>query len=196
MPRGLVQALALAGALICLSVPGAADAGTLGPVDLTANQGGTYACVNVITCTMANVQLPDAVGKERAPFSGRIKKWRVNIPPAHDSYTNNGPLALQVLKRTSDEPGLFDDEYVAVRESEYEGITPNSINILSTNLRIRKGQFIGLAHGDEQTEVVGGGAPGFMLWFEPALVLGEPGAVGDITQDNDYFAFNAKLVRD
>jgi len=174
----------------------AADAATIGPKDMTANGGGTYACIGG-ACTMANVFLPTGVGKVWAPFRGKIKKWRVSIPPAHDTWTNDGPLALQVLKRTAENnPGLSDDEYAAVRESKYEDVTPNSVNRFTAKLRVRKGQFIGLAHIDNHTEVMGGGLPGFGLWFEPALVPGQPGAAGFTQVDNDYFVFNANLIRD
>ena len=198
--RTVRRVLGVAAAFGCLSVPGAASAATLGPEDVAPpTSGGTYTCLSALTCTMANVQLPATVGgKETAPFTGKITKWRVNIPIAHDSYTNDGPLALQVLKRTAENVGddEYDDEYAAVRESKYKDVTPDSVNSFNTNLRIRKGQLIGLAQTDNETEVLGGGDPGFIQWFEPVLVPGEPGAVASNTEESDYLLFNAKLVRD
>jgi hypothetical protein len=194
----LTGLLGAAAAFGCLAVPASAGAAKIGPQDLTpGGGGGAYVCgAGEPTCTMTNIQLPNAVGRERAPFSGTITKWRVNIPPAHDIFDNDGPLALQVLKRTDNKPGFTNDEYAAVRESGYEGVGPGVVNGVGANLRIRKGQFIGLAHSENDTEVASAdetGARGFQ--FEPALIPGEPGVDETYIRQNTTYLFNATVIR-
>src|SRR5215217_6959855 len=93
-----LRGMMLAGAA-CASASFASPAGAalIGPRDVSADAlSGTIAGFPA-ACTDSNMQLPE--GNVRSPISGRITRWRVYVPPAHDTYVNDGPLRLQVLKR-------------------------------------------------------------------------------------------------
>ena len=189
-----VPLLGLHGTAVALAALGAAapaGAAVIGPTNL-ADSSGAATCISP-TCTVAAPKLPGATVK--APFGGKITRWKVNIPAAHDALVNDGPLRLQVLKRTVDQPGFENDEFVAVRETDEETSTPNSINSFAANLRIRKGQFIGLA-GTDDTEVSQGTKSGaiFVRWG-PALLPGDPASTPDDVYDDDYSLFNARVKR-
>lgn len=120
------------GALLWLS--GSAQAVVLG-ADVKAFSDSAQYCMTAPHCTMVQTTLPDRMTK--APFSGRITRWRVQEPI--------GTLWIQVLRR------LPDGRFKAVRSSEAETpISPaeNEVFAFDTNLRIRKGQFVGIGLED------------------------------------------------
>jgi hypothetical protein len=170
---------------------GSASGAVIGAQNLT-NSDGAATCLSA-TCTVADPRIPGETAK--APFSGKITRWRVSIPDAHDAFNNDGPVRLQVLKRTVDKAGLANDEYVAVRESDSEDAVPGLINPFQTNLRIRKGQFIGLAStNDTEIHQRDKARAHFLNWID-ALIPGDPARTPDIADRGRYSLFNAKLVK-
>jgi hypothetical protein len=184
----LTGAAALAASL---AMAGSASGAVIGANKLT-NSDGASTCI-ASTCTIAAPKIPGATAQ--APFSGTITRWKVSIPDPHDSFDNDGPMRLQVLKRTANEPGLANDEYVAVRETEYETLVPGLINPFQTSLRIRKGQFIGISSTDD-TEILERDKAGahYLNWVD-ALIPGDPPRVAGLTDRGRFNLFNARVEK-
>ena len=147
-------------------------------------------------CTFTNAVLPDPVGLERSPITGTIKRWRVNI------QSGNGPLRLQVLKRTHNEPGTVNDEFVAVRETGDSPVTGTGKQVFDANIRIRKGQFIGLAElEDGLGTFIGFGkvtSGADFIDFEPPLTVGDSPLTTSALytgSPGQYLLFNATVRR-
>ena len=180
-----------AAAAITLVVAGSASGAVIGASNLTNSDGGST-CL-AATCTVAAPKIPGDT--TRAPFSGKITRWRVSIPDPHDAFVNDGPIRLQALKRTVDKSGLANDKYVAVRETDDEAVVPGLVNSFQSNLRISKGQFIGLASTND-TEILSRdrARAQFFNWND-ALIPGDPARTADFTDRGRYNLFNAKLVK-
>jgi hypothetical protein len=168
-------------ATLALVAPAGAKRATIGPKDLSPPGGGAAVC-GAPTCTMTTGALPD--GKLRAPFRGKIARWKVGIGEAHDVFDDDGPVRLQVLERTLDGVDFLGDEYVAVRETQEKVVEPGTINTFRARLKIKKGQFIGLA-SVEDTD----------LRFDDVLVPGEAATTPDAGFSGSYWLFNARIVR-
>jgi hypothetical protein len=174
-----------------LAFVASASAAVIGPQKLT-NTDGASTCIDA-TCTIAAPKIPGE--KTQAPFRGKITRWKVNIPAPHDSFNNDGPLRLQVLKRTTDEPGWGNDGFVAVRESDEETATPDSVNSFATNLRIRKGQFIGVTSTDDTEIYERSKNDSRYLYWGGALLPADPARPPDFTDDDRFNLFNAKVKK-
>jgi hypothetical protein len=174
-----------------LAMAGSAGGAVIGAKKLT-NSDGASTCISS-TCTIAAPKIPGAV--TQAPFSGTITRWKVSIPDPHDSFDNDGPMRLQVLKRTANEPGLANDEYVAVRETEYETLVPGLINPFQTSLRIRKGQFIGVSSTSDTEIFERDKAGAHHLNWSDALIPGEPARAAGNIDHGRFNLFNARLVQ-
>jgi len=151
-----------------LVLPAAAGATTLvGPTNIEAT-GAAQSCDP--SCTLANVALPDTVGLARSPVTGTISRWRANI------FDGNGPIRLQVLKRTHNEAGTSNDEFMALRQSGKKTVTTTGKQSFTANrLPIRRGQFIGVVlEGGFGTHIgVGNLTGGDFIDFEPPLAPGD-----------------------
>jgi hypothetical protein len=176
--RGFAVHLIAAGcALVALVLPGVAGAKLIGPKDLSSFDG-SYSCFGTPSCTEVNVTIP--TGKVRSPITGTIVRWHVNV---ESTYGNGqGPLQLQVLRRTVNEPGVGGDKFKAIRESaEVESAFGD--NTFQTSLRVKKGDFIGLAILSDLTAIreVDGDTFGDANFgvFDAPLVPGDPAAAPD-----------------
>ncbi len=148
-------------ACAALAAPAFTGAALIGPPDIKNNWNGSFGCLEV-PCEYVNLSLPRApasdtgfafdirAGKVRSPITGTITKWRVNVEKFVG--TGQGPLQLQVLRRTVDEPGRAADEFRAIRQSSEED-TVFDVNTFFTSLRIRKGDFVGLNILGEDTSI-------------------------------------------
>jgi hypothetical protein len=188
----MVVAIAVAVASLALVGSAGAKRATIGPKDLFPPSGGAAVC-GAPTCTMTTGALPG--GKLEAPFRGKITRWKVRVGEPHDTFTNEGPVRLQVLERTTDAPDFLNDEYVAIRETKDKVVEPGSVNIFKTKLKIEKGQFIGLANV-ENTEIGQGSDPAaFYLRFDDVLVPGAAAMQPDAGFSGSYWLFNARIER-
>ena len=180
----------LLGALgVAALVPASASGALIGPRDIdNSMRTGTY---SLNSCTYGTVKHPDA--KVRSPIGGEIKRWRVNIPEVQGIFVNDGPVRLQVLKRTENQPGVVNDEFKVVRESEDQTVTPDFVQAFFTNLRIRKGQFIGLAGASDTTVAAGTATGAYHLQWCPTLMPGAPGAHSTFAVGDDYLLYNATV---
>jgi hypothetical protein len=191
MRRGFALHLIAAGcAAAALALPGVAGAKLIGPKDLDVLDTG-YGCFGNPSCTQVNLNLPGAA-VVRSPISGRIIRWRVAIQEG-----SGGPLKLQVLRRTVNKPGVAADKFKPIRETA-EATTYSGINTLQASLRIKRGDFIGLAVLSNQTAInaVEGdtfGTANFGL-FNASLVPGDPAVVPDqFPSEPAYLLYNARV---
>jgi len=185
-----VLAAGLAALGVLATVPATAGAALIGPSDLTSSNG-TFAGPT----SYVNAQLPQGVGKVKAPFSGKITRWGVSIGTPHDIYTDDGPLRLQVLKRTADEPGASNDEFKMVRETPPQAVTPGLVQHFNEDLKIRKGQFIGLFVAEDTEVAEADDTPATMLQFSDGFEIGAPGDRADFVSSGLYLLFNARVKR-
>jgi|SRR5215211_4485474 len=171
-----------------LVAPALAGAAVIGPPDLESKWDGSRACgLDPAPCEFVNLRLP--TGDVRSPVTGTITKWRVNIEEF--SGTGEGPVQLQVLRRTVNEPGRPADEFRAVRESSEED-TGINVNTFFASLKIRKGDFIGLNLLGENTSIrqIDAGVVGI---FETPLTAGDPAAPFDDFLQERQMLFNATV---
>ena len=162
----------------------------MGPTDVGV---ATPLAMNCNTqCTLANVVLPNAVGLERSPITGTITRWRASFD------SGDGPVRLQVLKRTQDKVGAANDTFVAVRETVDTTVPGTGKQVFDADLHIRKGQFIGLkglsfASG---TFVNYASRPrARMAMFAPELVPGDSPRKSDALFPSEYVLLNASVRR-
>ena len=187
-----VSRLGFAAIVAALAMPAFTQAATVGPSDIEET-GFAQSCFD--QCTFTNATLPSAVGLERSPITGKIKRWRVNVADGE------GPLRLQVLKRTHNEPGTANDEFVAVRETGKSPVTGAGEQVFDADIRIRKGQFIGLGELEDGfgTHIGFGEASGAdFIDFEPPLAPGEsPRTTSNLYSGSpdQYLLFNATVRR-
>lgn len=178
-------------AAACASASFATPAGAalIGPRDVSAD---AFAGARTgFPCTQSNVQLPE--GNVRSPISGTITRWRVYVPSAHDTFVNDGPLRLQVLKRTINQPGIVNDEFKAIRETPDQAVTPIGKQAFNADLRIRKGQFIGLLIPPDTEVGEGEGSPAYLFDWCPELTPGAAGGQADFKDAGQYSLFNATV---
>ena len=180
-------------AAVCASAffSSSAGAALIGPRNISdAASDGSYAG----GCTYSNVQLSE--GKVRSPFTGEIERWRVNIGEPHDAFVDDGPLRLQVLKRTANQPGVVNDEFQAVRQTGEQSVTPGGEpQAFNSGLRIRKGQFIGVdiaADTEVQEKDV---SPAYLFFWCPSLTPAAPVVDPTFKQENVTLLFNATVKR-
>ena len=179
------------------SLSSSAGAALIGPKDISDDASNGVFVGGTPPCTYSNVQLPE--GNVRSPFSGDIERWRVNVTEPHDLLVNDGPLRLQVLKRTTNEPGVVNDEFKSVRQTGEQSVTPGGDRqAFNTSLRIREGQFIGLDVATD-TEVesldVEPAEPAYLFRWCPWLTPGAPGVAPSSTFEDSYLFFNATVRR-
>ena len=194
MPREVRQFGVAAIVAAGLALPASAEAVTVGP-DVDAAPSNTQGCS--VDCTLANVVLPGAVGLERSPITGTITRWRGSFG------SGDGPVRLQVLKRTHNESGTANDEFVAVRETVDTPIEGTAHEEFDAHLKIRKGQFIGLVlDGGSGTSInlaeVGPMSTSDFIDFEPPLAPGDsPRKTNNVFtgSTNQYLLYNARVRR-
>ena len=182
----------LAGVAALIVLPASAGAATVGlPSGELDNTNFGRAC-GASSCTYVNDRL--SVGNERAPVSGTITRWRANVGEV-GSGTGPVDVRLQILRRTVNEPGVVADEFKAIRESPQAATTSEGINKFNASLRIRKGDYIGLAALGSNVEVYGLDAePGNReLIFEPPFIPGDAATTPDTVIEEERIAFNATI---
>ena len=191
LPRAGLRRTIAAAAIASLALAAPANGAVIGQKDLS-DDDGAVSCISA-TCTFAFTKVPD--GHAAAPFRGRIVSWKVSVSTPHDTFTNTGPLRLQVLKRTVDNPGIANDKFAALRETEEFVAIPGAINTFAADLKIRKGQFIGLSSNDT-TEIRQADKPKstFLNWID-TLIPGDPARTPDFADAGRFALFNARLVR-
>lgn len=183
----------LAVVVAALVLPATAEAATVGPSDVDLATGTAQSCFD--QCTFINATLPDAVGLERSPITGTITRWRANV------QDGNGPLRLQVLKRTHNESGTASDEFVAVRETGNSPVTGTGLQAFDAGIHIRQGQFIGLAELEDGfgTHIMFDTVSGSdFIDFEPPLTPGDsPRTTSGLYtgSPDEYLLFNARVRR-
>jgi hypothetical protein len=178
-------------AAIAVATAAHAPAAVIGPKDLSESDGAST-CLTPI-CTLGTPKIPGT--PTTAPFSGTITLWKASVSTPHDSFVNDGPLSLQVLKRTVDKPGFADDRFEALRETVAEDATPGAINSFEADLRIRKGQFIGLKSTSD-TEIRGFDASAAVrLAWNDGLEVQAPARKPDFNIPGGAYLFNAKVKR-
>ena len=189
--KGVAALVAGFAALGVLAIgPATAGAALIGPSDLSLSNG-TFAGPT----SYVNAQLPQGVGKVKAPFSGKITRWGVSIGTPHDVFTDDGPLRLQVLKRTADEPGASNDEFKMIRQTPPQAVTPGLVQHFNEDLKIRKGQFIGLFVPEDTEVAEADDSPATLLQYLGGFEIGAPGEHADFVTPGLYLLFNARVER-
>jgi hypothetical protein len=124
-PRYLVLGLVTA----ALALPTAAGAAVVGSTHIgQSSQTGLF-CGGFPSC--AEVQTSLAGGTVKAPFTGRIRTWRVNLDVA-------GSLQLLVVRKQDD------GSFKTVAESSPKRATVAGVQTFGASVPIRKGDLIGL----------------------------------------------------
>jgi hypothetical protein len=190
--RAGALAAVIATAALAVAAPAGAKKATVGPKDLSPPSTSAATCLSP-TCTLTTGAAPGV--KLKAPFGGKITRWKVRTAEPHDLLFNDGPVRLQVLKRTVNEPGFLDDEFEAVRETGDTAVEPGSVTTLNTKLKIRKGEFIGLVNVDDTEISQGGESEATYLRFDTALIPGETARTPDAANPGAYWLFNAKVEK-
>ena len=130
MGVGRLVAIAVAALLVVPASAEAARRATLGPpLPQTTPLGRT--CIPFVSCTFVNDRLED--GLTRAPFSGKVRRWRIQGA--------EGDFRLQVLKRVAG------GKFKALRQSARVTLDSESLDeviLTSVNLAIRRGQFVAI----------------------------------------------------
>jgi hypothetical protein len=183
--------LGVVGAAMLLA-PTSASAALIGPPDIGGSAPNLYRC-NAQPCTFVNLEIPE--GRVRSPISGHITRWRVSISSSVDPGT--GPVSLQVLKRTVNEPGDNLDEFKAVRESDFEATEPGKQGF-DAHLRIRKGQYIALGIEDDGTGTAISAedipkTDNHWGEFEPMLMPDDPASMFSAINTEGYLFYNATV---
>jgi hypothetical protein len=119
----------------------------------------------------------------------------VSIGTPHDAFTNDGPLRLQVLKRTVNHPGAVNDEFKMIRQTPPQTVTPSLVQRFNPSLKIRKGQFIGLFVPEDTEVAEADDSPATMLQYAGGFEIGAPGKHADFVVSNLYLLFNARVER-
>lgn len=180
-----------AGALACaaLAVPAGAGAAVIGPRDVAPESwDGSVAHNSFLPWTAVNLSVPDA--NVRSPISGTITRWRINVEATFQ--TGDGPMQLQVLRRTVNEPGNADDKFKVVRETS-EVTSGFGKNVFQASLSIRKGDFIGVQVLDDDTAIREIDS-GVLAWFD-SFDPGDPAIVPDDFQSSaQHVLFNATVA--
>jgi hypothetical protein len=188
-----IRTVAILASTVVLLLPLAADAArsaTIGP-----QLPGPFSPVSrgcgapFESCTFMLHRLED--GRTRAPFSGTIKRWRIQHP--------NGEFRLQVLKRRPD--GTFK----ALRQTRRETLasdTFDDVRVTRSSLRIRRGQYVAIKQTQGSTFglLSPGGTPAGDGDCDKGFVPGL--AVGAAAEPSPSYSgcermllYNAKLVR-
>jgi hypothetical protein len=189
--RGAAAIVLAASALIALPAPGTAAVVGL-PTSKLDNTSFGRVCTSS-SCTYVNAALTD--GKIQAPISGRITRWRAYVGTAFGNG-DPAPVKLQVLRRTVDEPGTAADQFQAIRETATREAAPlAAVQGFRAKLRIREGDFIGLAALEDDVEVFGrqGKPDNLVAQFIPTLILGDPALIPDTTLPDQRIHFNATI---
>jgi hypothetical protein len=111
-------------------IPATAGAVTLGSrsLGIQPELGATCDAADV-QCIWVNTRIPGA--EVRAPFSGRIRKWRV-VTPGINVYQ------LVVMRKQAN------GKFKAVETSDVEETDGAGTHGFETNVRIKKGDYIGI----------------------------------------------------
>jgi hypothetical protein len=126
--RRLAYLVGLAIGVIILA-PGSAGAVTIGTHNIGAQPDFGTGCDGPGDCILLQTKLPGA--KVRAPFSGRIRKWRVATPGINE-------YQLVVMRKRDG------GKFKAVSASLTENTTGAGTYSFATNLRIKKGDYVGV----------------------------------------------------
>jgi hypothetical protein len=186
------SAWTLAGVAALIALPATAGAATVGLPSAQLDNTNFGRVCGAPSCTFVNDRL--SVGKERAPVSGTITRWRANVAEVGVG-TGSVDVRLQILRRTVNEPGVVADEFKAIRETPQAATTSEGVNKFNASLRIRKGDYIGLAALGDDVEVFGlDGAQGNReLIFEPPFIPGDGATTPDTVINQERIAFNATI---
>lgn len=98
-----------------------------------------------------------------------------------------------MLRRTVDKPGFAADKFSVLRQSAQTTTAPG-VNPYQSSLRIRKGDFIGIADLSDQTYIRNVDASGLFGAFIPRLAPGDPASAPDqFPVGGAYLLFNATV---
>jgi hypothetical protein len=101
-----------------------------------------------------------------------------------------------VLKRTTNHPGVVNDEFQAKRQTEEQSVTPGGDpQAFNTSLRIRKGQFIGLDVATDTEVESRDVSPAYLFLWCPALTPGAPMVPPTFKNEDQSLLFNATVRR-
>jgi IPT/TIG domain-containing protein/PASTA domain-containing protein len=175
-PRtALVAALA---ALLCLCLTSAASARTIvlgPPIEETTSFGSLDCDFGLDNCSVVNIVIPGA--KTVAPVDGVLTSWSIKGASANGSYQ------LYTLSRAG-------TTYTANAESTIEQPASSNVESFSTNLPIKKGEYLGL--GINEGATIGFNEPvGSEVGLAP---LFQQGGSGVMETDVGEFAFDAELA--
>ena len=159
--------------------PAAAGAMRLGP-SFSAGDADYGAGCSGANCIVMQRKLPGATLK--APFSGRVKKW---------SFRSPGPYTYALIVLRPDGSGGFE----LIRASDSEHAIAQGKWTFSTNLRIRKGDRVGIymsAPGIGNIGIRDNPAATYAV-FEPPPLIGGSGSPGSPIENEALY--NATLKR-
>jgi hypothetical protein len=168
-------ALALAASIVALA-PESAGAVTLGSRNLSVDpEFGTGCDLPDTDCILLQTKLPGT--KVRAPFSGKIRKWRI-VTPTITEYQ------LVVMRKRKN------GRFKAVGASLAEETVGAGRYTFETNVRIKKGDYIGILGDSFQ----GINRPRARYGrFVPPPALGD--AAKPVSKGSDELLYNATLKR-
>ncbi len=189
--RALARAVPI-GVCALAVLPAGAGAATVGPPTSELENWNFGRACGDESCTYVNDRL--SVGHTRAPAGGTITRWRANVGQV-GTGTGSVPVKLQVLRRTVNEPGVVADEFKALRETAESQTSVEGLNKFHASLRIRKGDFIGLAALADDVEVFGldQEAGNRSLIFAPPFVPDDPAMAPGTVLDQTRILFNATI---
>jgi len=187
--RGAIAALVAAAALFGAVVSTASAERRIGP-KVHATSNAIFNCLGAAKCTFASVKLPQTTGAVRSRITGTITRWRVNVD------LGSGPMRLQVLRRTTNnKPGVDNDEFEVVRQTAKQTVPSIGPQGIDANLKIRKGQFIGLQFPNGTRIAAFNGAGARFLEWVPTLTPKDPSEHSDFQAAHNYILFNATVTR-
>jgi hypothetical protein len=155
------------------ALPAGASAATLGSKRVGTSSSAGVFCGGFTTCAFAQKSLSGSLTK--APFSGTIRSWRVNL-------ASGGSLQLLILRKHSD------GTYSAVTGSPVKSPTTSGVHRFGARLKIKKGELIGLNLLDEDATVSILSAP------DPSLQIGFQPAFGIAGRQPPYNPFGSEMT--
>jgi hypothetical protein len=126
---GLRASVATAAALVAFVASAGAEGAIIGTHHMDAISSSAQTCSANPSCTYVQVKVPG--GDAKAQSTGRVKTWRVSLG-------FGGKVQLVVAKR------LDSGKFKVLRTSPEKTGGTAALNKYSANLRIKKGQFIGV----------------------------------------------------
>jgi hypothetical protein len=175
-PRRAIT-LAVAAAALALAAPATSSAITLGSPRVAHDSNAGLFCGGFPDCAFVQTSLQGAITK--APKSGRIKSWRVHLQ-------DPGTLQLIVFRQRGN------GTYRAVNAQPPKTTMTAGVKGFKSNLKIAKGEFVGVNLLDEDIGIRTLNATGTVQIFQSSFAVGDI-VPPDETDTVDELLFNAKL---